>query len=172
MCDKTAVHTICSMYILVKLLPAATVNQNQAHQLNFKGQTYPYMGCSASMFGSTFLCMHLMICAGIEKLNIHHIFAANPGLKTEQRYNKLLNGTRHFPFDAAAVKVKALTNQLMSVALVNHCKSGRQQGWDQNNGSDSQKMTSVSHQLPRRVCGKYKSHLITFNLDSRCKTGG
>lgn len=64
----------------------------------------------ASVFGSTFLCMHLMIFTSIEKFNIHYIFSANPGLKIGQRYHKLLNGTHHFPFDVATVKVKALAN--------------------------------------------------------------
>lgn len=53
------------------------------------------------------LCMHLMIFTRIKKFNIRHIFSANSGLKIGQRYHKLLNGTHHFPFDVATVKVKA-----------------------------------------------------------------
>lgn len=45
-------------------------------------------------------------------------------------------------------------------------------GCDQNNGAASRLKTAASHQLPTRLCGKHRSHLITFNLNCRCKTGG
>lgn len=92
------------------ILPAATSNfcgksvHDKLHHLIFKVKPIEY---TASVFGSVFLCTHLIIFSCMEKFSIHHIFSANPWLKIGQRYHKLLNGMGHFPFNVATVKVKA-----------------------------------------------------------------
>lgn len=129
-------------YILLQIFPAATVNISGKKARRIRSINYiwkvKHTHTRNTMFGSTFLRMHLMISSSIEKFNIHQIFSAYHRLKIGQRYHKLETGHTISLLMWPQWKSKALANQLMSVVLVNHYKNGRQQGWDQNNSTDGQ----------------------------------